>query len=139
MCFQGEMAGIEEADNGTRNVALERLCAWRQEEGIVLPPHRQEWRLVCAEVFLEGRIQGDVALVIAEEIKLHFICTGTGQIEIVEVPAVRRHHRRIGHAMRILQDGCLRLEKGAKRRAIGFDHERDDTTRAPQSVTDVPI
>ena len=53
MRFQGEMAGVEEADNRTRIVPLERLGAGRQKERIVPAPHRQERRLVRAEVFLE--------------------------------------------------------------------------------------
>jgi hypothetical protein len=53
MRFQREMAGVEEADNRTRIVPLESLGAGRQKERVVLAPHRQERRLVRAEVFLE--------------------------------------------------------------------------------------
>src|SRR5258708_6217851 len=59
-------------------------------------------------------IQGDVALVIAEEVELHFICTGTGQIEVVKVLTIRRHHRLVGYAVRVLPAGCLRSEEGAE-------------------------
>src|SRR5271156_5324976 len=69
--LQREMAGIEEADDRVRNVALERLGARRQEERIILAPHRQEARLVGAEIFLEDRVERDVALVVAEEVELH--------------------------------------------------------------------
>ena len=53
MRFQCEVAGVQEADNCGWNVALERLGARRQEERIVLAPHRQKRRLVLAEIFLE--------------------------------------------------------------------------------------
>src|SRR6266404_6867298 len=53
MRFQGEVAGVEKADNRARIVPLERLGAGRHEERVVLAPHRQKWRLVGAEVFLE--------------------------------------------------------------------------------------
>src|SRR5262249_12445372 len=53
MRFQGEVAGVEEANNRARIVALESLGARRQEEWVVPAPHRQEGRLVRAEVFLE--------------------------------------------------------------------------------------
>jgi hypothetical protein len=60
------VARVEEMDHRAGNVASERLGPCRQEEGIVLSPHRQEARLVRTEVILEGRVQGDVALVVAE-------------------------------------------------------------------------
>src|SRR5262245_58162406 len=63
--LQGEMAGVEEADHGIRNIALERFGTGRQEERVVLAPHRQERRLVRTEVALECRIERDVALVVA--------------------------------------------------------------------------
>src|SRR5262249_1913691 len=44
MCFQREVAGVEEAHDGTRNIALERFRARRQEERVVLAPHREERR-----------------------------------------------------------------------------------------------
>jgi hypothetical protein len=40
MRFQCEMAGVEEADDRTGNVPLERLGTGRQEERIVLAPDR---------------------------------------------------------------------------------------------------
>jgi hypothetical protein len=58
MRFQREVPGVEEADDCTRNVALECLRAGRQEERIVLAPHRQELRLVSAEIGLERRVEG---------------------------------------------------------------------------------
>src|SRR5258708_2609169 len=62
--LQREMAGIEETDDRAGNVALERLGAGRQEEGVVLAPSRQQRRLVPAEVVLESRVERDIALVV---------------------------------------------------------------------------
>ena len=90
MRLQREMAGVEETDVRIRNVALECLGAWRQEERIVLAPDRQQRRLVRAEIILESRIERDVALVVAEQIELDFVGARPGQIEIVERVAVRR-------------------------------------------------
>ena len=39
---------------------------------------------MLAEVGLEFRIHGDVALVVAEQIELHFICARTRQMVIVK-------------------------------------------------------
>lgn len=83
--FQREVAGIEEAHIGIGNVALESLCASRQEERVVLAPHGQEARLVRAEVFLESGIERRVALIVAEQVKLDFGSAGTREIEVVEV------------------------------------------------------
>ena len=51
--LQREVAGVEEVDLCIWNVALERFGARRKEERIVLAPHRQERRLVGAEIALE--------------------------------------------------------------------------------------
>jgi hypothetical protein len=52
--FQRKMPRIEEPDDGVRNIAPERLGAGRQEERIVLPPYREEWRFVGPEIVLEN-------------------------------------------------------------------------------------
>jgi len=46
MSLQREVARIEEKDRRTGNVAYKRFGTLRQEEGIVLSPHRQEARFV---------------------------------------------------------------------------------------------
>ena len=118
MRFQGEVAGVEEANKRTRIVPLERLGARRQKEGIVLAPHRQERRLVGPEILLEGRIERDVALVVTEQVELHIIGTGTCQIEVVEILTIWRHHRLVGYAVSVLPPGCLRREEGAERVSV---------------------
>jgi hypothetical protein len=42
MGLEREVARIEETNYRTGYIASERLSTARQEEGIVLPPHRQE-------------------------------------------------------------------------------------------------
>src|ERR1700741_4056167 len=118
MRFQSEVTGAEEADNRARIVPLERLGARRHKERVVPAPHRQKWRLVSAEGFLEGRIQRDVALVIAEKVELHLVCAGTGQIEVVKVLTIRRYHRWVGYAVRVLPAGCHWSEEGAERPSV---------------------
>src|SRR5258708_40096500 len=99
MRLQREMAGVEEANERTGNIAPESLGAGRQKERIVLAPHRQQWRLVGAEVVLESRIERDVALVVAEQIELDLVGAGARQIEIVQRPPVRRNARLVGHTV----------------------------------------
>src|ERR1700678_4144023 len=111
MRFQREMARVEEADLGIRDVALERLGARWQEEGVILSPHRQEAWLVLAEVVLEGGVERDVALVVAEKIQLHFVGTWTCEVEVVESDAVRRNRSFIGHAVRVLPPRCFRRQE----------------------------
>ena len=50
MRFQGEVAGVEEADNRTRIVALERLGAWRHKNGSFLP-HTAKSGGLCARKY----------------------------------------------------------------------------------------
>ena len=71
---------VEELHRCVRVVALERFGSWRQEEGIVLSPNREQRPLVRAEILLEGGIKRDVALVVAQEIQLNFISAGSAQI-----------------------------------------------------------
>src|SRR5476649_3086442 len=73
MRFQREVTGIVEANIGVGDVPLERLCARRKEERIVLSPHRQKARLVLAEVRLKRWVKRNVALVITEQVQLDLI------------------------------------------------------------------
>src|ERR1700733_6701117 len=112
------MSRVEEADSRIRDVTLERLRARRQKEGIVLAPCRQERRLVGAEISLEGRVEPDVAFIVAEQVELHVGHAGPAKVKIVERIAVRRDSRRVGRTVGILPDGRLWLEEGAQRLAI---------------------
>src|SRR6202042_2168112 len=120
MRLQREMSGVEEADGRIRDVALESLGAGRQEEGVVFAPHRQQGRLMGAEILLEGRIERDVALVVAHQVELHLCHAGLRHIETVERVPVRRHSRRVRHAVGILPDRRIWLEKVAQRLPIGL-------------------
>ena len=68
--FKREMPGVKKADDRIRDVPFERLRARRQEERVVLAPNREEGRLVGPEIRLEGRVERDVALVVAEQVEL---------------------------------------------------------------------
>src|SRR6201986_2606606 len=115
MRLQREVPGVEESHVRLGNVAFEGLGARRQEEGIVLAPYREEGRLVGTEVLLEGRIERDVALVVAEQVELIIVCARPGEVEVVERASIRGDGGRIRHAVRVLPDGCLGREKRAKR------------------------
>src|SRR5208337_4796391 len=104
MRLQCEMPGVDEADDGPRDVPLESFGARGQKERIVLAPHRQERRLVGPEIRLEGRIERDVALVVAEQVELQLVRAGPGEIEIVERIPVGRDGGRIGYAVCVLPD-----------------------------------
>src|SRR5262245_8175605 len=90
VCFQREVPRVEEADDRTRNVALERLGARRQEERVVPAPHRQQRRPVRAEIFVELRVQRDIAGVVEEEVELDLVVAGTSEQRRVERVALRR-------------------------------------------------
>src|ERR1700719_1627598 len=97
MRLKRKVTGVEETHFRAWSVALDRLRARRQEEGVVVAPNRQKRRFVLAEIGLEFWVHGDVALIVAEEIELNFMCAGTRQVEIVERKSVRRYQGRVGN------------------------------------------
>src|SRR5262245_14166262 len=99
MRFQREVTGIEEAHISVGHVPFECLGTGWQEEGIVLAPSCQKRRLVLAKIGLEFGIQRDVALVVAEEVELHFISARSCEIEVVERIPIRRNRGRVGGAV----------------------------------------
>src|SRR5262249_24109547 len=118
MGLEREVAGVEEAHDGPGNVPLEGLRARRKKERIVLAPYGQQRWLVGPKIVLEGRVQRDIALVVAEQVELGVSGARASQIEIVEVLAIRRHHGWIGNAMRVLPAGRLRSEEGTERVSV---------------------
>src|SRR6516162_1458206 len=114
MRFKCEVPGVEEADNCSRNVALECLRAGRQEERIILAPHGEERRLVGSEVGLESRVEREVAFVVAEQIQLQLVRTRPGKVEVVKRIAVWEDCDRIRDAVRVLPDRRLGREEGAE-------------------------
>src|SRR5262245_54968531 len=112
MRFQREMAGVDEADDGPGHVAFERLGTGREEERIVPAPDRQEGWLVRSEVLLEGGVERDVALVVAEQVQLNLIRTGTGQVEVVERITIGRDGRGVGYAVGVLPPRRLGAQEG---------------------------
>ena len=73
------MARVVETHFRVADVALECLSAGRQKEGIVFAPRGEQRRLLRAEIFLELRIEGDVAGVVEKQIKLNF-ANAVGQL-----------------------------------------------------------
>src|SRR3989475_11655260 len=123
MRLQGEVAGVEEADDRAGDVAPERLRTGRQEEGIVLAPYSQERQPVRAEVILESRVQCHVALVVAEQVQLDLIGARARQIEVVERLTIRRNSPLVGHAVGILPARHFGSEEGAERVPVGLRSE----------------
>src|SRR6516162_2272071 len=77
--LQREMPRIKETHDRVRDVALESLGPLRQEERIILAPHRQKARLVGAEIFLEGGVERDVALIVPKQVQLQLGRAGPSQ------------------------------------------------------------
>src|SRR5262245_1835615 len=90
MCFQREVARPEKADHCIGNVSLERLGARRQEERIVLAPHREERRPPRAEVLVERRVQRDIAGVVEEQVELDLVIARPSEERRVERVALGR-------------------------------------------------
>src|SRR5262249_19985603 len=90
MGLECEMAGVEEPYLSVAVVALERLRARRQEERVVLAPHRKQRRPVGAEVFLELRVERHIAGVVEEQVELDLVVTGPSEQRRVERIALWR-------------------------------------------------
>jgi hypothetical protein len=71
-----EVTGVVETHLGARDVALERFSTSGQEQRITLAPDRQQWWLLCEEIFLELGIQRDIAGVIQKQVKLDLVIAG---------------------------------------------------------------
>src|SRR5262245_41659656 len=66
------MTCIEESDLGVRQIFSKRLSSRGNEEGIILAPDRQQWRLRLAKIFLEFRVELYVRCVVKKQIQLNF-------------------------------------------------------------------
>src|SRR5215472_8535985 len=82
--FKGEVPGVEEAHRGLRYITFERLGARGQEERIVLSPGCEQRWTMRAEVLLKPGVQRNVALIVAEQVKLRLGDPRTVQVEVVE-------------------------------------------------------
>src|SRR5262249_18069002 len=87
--LQREVSGVEEADHALGDIPAKGLGALRQKERIVLPPDGKEGRLVGTEIVLKCRVEGDIALVVAEQIELHLVRTRPRQVVAVQGITVR--------------------------------------------------
>jgi hypothetical protein len=113
MSFKREVSCVVEPDDCIRNIAFESFSAGWKEKRIVPTPHGEEGWPGAPEIALKLRVERNVAFVVAEEVKLDLVRSGTGEIMIVERVSVRRDQRNIGHAMSILPDRGLGREKGS--------------------------
>src|SRR5262245_41189566 len=120
MGFERKVTSVEEMNDRGRNVALKGLGTGGQEERVVLPPCRQERRLVRAEIFLESRIKGNVAFVVTEQVQLDLVRTWARQVEVVERIAVGRNRTRVRYAMCVLPARCFRSEERTEGIAVGL-------------------
>ncbi len=75
---------------------------------------------MCPEVILENWVEGDVTLVVAEQIQLNLVGARARQIEVVERIAVRRDRAHVGHTMCVLPARRVGREETAKRVSVGL-------------------
>src|SRR5690349_20807370 len=74
-----EVAGVEQPHLSVAVVALERLGTRREEERIVLAPHREQRRSVRTVVFVELRVPRDIAALIEEQVELDLVIARTNE------------------------------------------------------------
>src|SRR5262249_39963906 len=68
--LERKVSRVKEFDVGVRVIALEHLGACRQKERVVLAPYGERRWLPLAEIFLELRVQRDIAGVVQEKVEL---------------------------------------------------------------------
>src|SRR4051812_41860859 len=95
MGFQGEMAGIEQADLRIREITLERLRARGEESSVVLAPDREQRRPARTQELLILWILLDIGPVVGEQVELEFVIARARQQGIVERKAFGRDQRLI--------------------------------------------
>src|SRR5262245_3004712 len=114
MCFKRKMTRVEETNFSIRIIASERFCSSRQKERIILAPDRQQGWMIFAEKRLKLRIEGNIAGVVKEEVKLDFIVSRSGEQNRIECVALGRNERLVGDAVGVLPPRRFRLEKVAQ-------------------------
>src|SRR5205814_9249716 len=73
MRLKREVAGIVKMHLRTRNIAPEGLCTRRDEGLIVLAPNEENGRAPVTEIFLDLRIERDIAAIVHQPIELNLI------------------------------------------------------------------
>ena len=71
MGLQREMAGVEEAHVASGMSRLNASAPGGRKNGSFLPHTARKRRLMGAEIVLEGRVERDIALVVAHQVELH--------------------------------------------------------------------
>src|SRR4051794_31511196 len=68
--LEREVTRVEQVDLGCRQITAVWSRPVSQEDGVILTPDDQGWRLIVAKILLEARIQRYVAAVIVKEVEL---------------------------------------------------------------------
>jgi hypothetical protein len=89
-----------------------------RKNGSFLPPCRQQGRRMGPEILLGGRIERDVALIVAGQVELHLGHAGPGEVEIVQQVPVRRDPRRCW-----VRRGCI-AERSCQRSVLPIGADR---------------
>src|SRR5215469_4494857 len=109
MCFQREMAGIEELNLGARYIFPKRFRSSGNEERIVFAPDRKQRGFRFTEIFLEFRIQPQVRRVIQKQIQLNLFIPRTFEERRVQRVRLGRNTLRMGYTVGVLparSSGC---------------------------------
>ncbi len=84
----GKVAGFEDMNLGTGNVALVRVNLRQSESRVIFAPNYEHGRLVRAQVVLPGRIRNEIALVVIKQRNLDLGYSRLAQVRKFVVPEV---------------------------------------------------
>src|SRR5215469_500154 len=96
------MSRVKKLNLRVRYVFLEGFGAWRDEEGVILAPDRQQRRLRLAEIFLEFGIKLHIRCVIQEQVELNVFIAGALEQRRIQRVRLRRNTLGIRRAKRVL-------------------------------------
>src|SRR5712664_880972 len=101
MCLEREMARVHKVQYQVLYVALERIRAGLDEDGVISAPEREHRHAARAEVFLPAGVELDVRAIIVEQRELRLLLSLALEQRRVERVRFRRDAReqRLGHAL----------------------------------------
>jgi len=83
VCLQREMSGVNQMSLGVGQIPFVRNGAFCGEDGVVLSPDNERWRLVLAEERLEVGIERQVGAVVVQHVQLDFWIAGTVKSNLI--------------------------------------------------------
>ena len=119
--LERKMPRVHKVQHQVLHVALERLSASPDEDGVVRAPEREHGHAARAEILLPARVQSRVRAIVVEQRKLRLLLSRAREQRRVERVRLWRDAReqRRWHAVRVLPRGRAELQEREERLCVG--------------------